>query len=119
LPLASAFFYQIHRGKTQPIGFPVTTELKDAIKAYIENDPGRTLLLIGRPGIMSDENPIDVVIIISSEKPLPRSFAAGLTAIVRDKMENPDTRVRVACVADAWAEPASTLADAQEPGAQE
>lgn len=109
MPLVSAFFQQIHRGKSQPMAFPVTNEVKEAIRDHVESVPGRMVLLIGRPGIVSEKRPIDVGIIIASDKPLPRSFADELTAIVRDKMEDPEARVRVACVAENWA------ADDQQP----
>ena len=109
LPLASAFIRQVHEGKVQPIAFPVTNEVKNAVNAYIEKDPGRTLILIGRPGIESEGQRIDVGIILSSETPLPRAFADELAEIVREKMENPDAIVRVACVAAHWAEPAASV----------
>lgn len=110
LPLASSFYYQIHRGKSQPIAFPVTNEVREAVAERVEAAPGVTLITIARPGLQSEDNPIDVGIVIASERPLPRSFADELTAIVRDQMEDDTVRVKVGCVADGWEKSETNLA---------
>ena len=40
----------------------------------------------------------------SSSRPLPRSEGEELIRVVRDAMENPDLRVKVACVVTGWAD---------------
>ncbi|MEK6249986.1 MAG: DUF389 domain-containing protein, partial [Planctomycetales bacterium] len=104
LHLALAFFNQIHRGNAQPFAFPVTNALKNAIKDHVELKPGRSLLMIQRPGLIDDDDPIDVAIIVASKNPIPLSFADELTEIVREKMANNKARVSVVCVAEAWAD---------------
>jgi uncharacterized hydrophobic protein (TIGR00271 family) len=113
-PLGFIFLQQVRRGKPQPIAFPVTTEVRSAVHNRILKEPGVELILIGRPGIPRDEDPIDVGIVISSEQPLSRDFARTLTKIVREEMGSEDVQVRVECVADGW-EKTPQLPDATEP----
>ncbi len=102
IPLGSAFIYQVHQGKATPIAFSVTNETRAAILNRIQEEQGVTLLLIGRPGIPRENDPVDVGIVIASERRLPKAFADELAEIVRTQMQNPELRVKVACVADGW-----------------
>jgi hypothetical protein len=102
LPLIMTFWDQVHRGEPAPIALTVTNETRLAILNKIDTKPGVELLLIGRPGIPREEDPIDVGIVISSDGPLPRSYADELTEIVRAKMQDPELNVRVECVANGW-----------------
>lgn len=53
-------------------------------------------------GIPRENDPVDVGIVIASERRLPMAFADELAEIVRTQMQNPELRVKVACVADGW-----------------
>jgi len=104
--LVSEFAKQIHEGRATPIALSVTNATRERLLKHVMDDPDVRILLIGRPGIPREIDPIDVGIIISSEHPLPRSYGEELAAIVRDEMQNPDLEIRVECVANNWAEPA-------------
>ena len=102
LPLFITFWDQVHRGEPAPIALTVTNETRLAILNKIDTKPGVELLLIGRPGIPREQDPIDVGIVISSDRPLPRSYADELSEIVRAKMQDSELNVRVECVANGW-----------------
>jgi len=111
IPLSLEFAKQIHEGRTAPMALTVTNATRERLLNRVMNDPGVEILLIGRPGIPREFDPIDVGIILSSKRLLPRSYGDELATIVRDEMQNPDLVVRVECVANNWAEPASAEED--------
>lgn len=101
IPLIAMFTEQVHT----PMALTVTNDTRARLLKHVMDDPDVRILLIGRPGIPCEIDPVDVGIIISSEHPLPRSYGEELAAIVRDEMQNPNLVVRVECVANNWAEP--------------
>jgi len=111
IPLVSEFLRQVHEGQATPIALTVTNATRERLLKYVTDDPDVQILLIGRPGIPREIDPVDVGIIISSERPLPRSYGDELAKIVRDEMQNSALVVRVECVANNWAEPASPAQD--------
>lgn len=102
LPLVGTFIEQVNRGEAAPIALVVTNETRLALMNRIEREPGVELLLIGRPGIPREHDPVDVGVIISSDRPLPRSWEDEIAQVVRDTMQDQDLRVRVECVATGW-----------------
>lgn len=111
IPLGVFLNAQLHTGKAQPLAFPVTREVQDAIIERVARDRDVNLILIGRPGISSDVDPIDVGIVLSSAHPLPASYGDELTEIVREKMDNDEVVVWVTCLQSGWQrEPSTTYA---------
>ena len=102
-PLEMALREQIDRGKPQPLGFPLTRELVNALHERVQQDPGVEIMLAARPSVVEHE--YDVVIYLASEKPLPRSYQHDLTEIVRHHHSNPDAKVAILCLQQAWLEP--------------
>lgn len=103
IPLGSAFMQQVHEGKNAPFAFALTTEMRNALLLHVEQKPGVDIIFAGRAGIDRESEPIDIGIILSSQRPLPQSEADELIDLIRTTMRNPELRVKVACVADGWA----------------
>jgi uncharacterized hydrophobic protein (TIGR00271 family) len=101
-PLQNGLERLIDQGKSKPATYPTTEALDNALVAFIERTPEVELVLSGRPSALYDR--ADVVIILSSPEPLPRSFADALTEICRNEMGDPQLVVEVHCFLDAWQE---------------
>ena len=104
IPLVSKFMEHVREGRNAPFALAVTNELREAIIDHIDQKPGIEILFLGRAGTDRETHPVDVGIILSSEKPLPRSEADELIQLIHDTMQNPELRVRVECVVAGWAE---------------
>jgi len=71
-----------------------------ALLEYIKRTPEVELVACGRPSTLYDK--ADVVIVLSSPHPLPRSFADELTEICQREMGDSDLVVEVHCILNAW-----------------
>jgi len=111
IPLTYKLDEQVHEGRASPMALTVTNATRKRLLEYVDTLPGIDIILVGRPGIPREYDPVDVGIILSSIEPLPRAYKDKLTEIVRDEMQNPELRVHVECVASNWAEPVGVEAD--------
>ena len=104
IPLVNSFMQQVRLGKNAPIAFALTNEVRAKLIGHIRQElPGVELIFSGRPGVHHESNPVDVGIILSSNRPLPRDEADQLIELLRTELQNPELRVRIACVAAGWA----------------
>jgi hypothetical protein len=112
VPLALHLDTQIHRGKAQPMAFPVTREVATALLDRVAEDPGVHIILAGRPGrkLESDQEE-HVSIVLGSNRLLPHSYAQELTKIVRREMEDESVEVRVFCLQQGWKDGPPKLPD--------
>lgn len=104
IPLVTSFMQQVREGKTAPIAFAVTDDLRQALLDHVATQPGVDVLFMGRSGTARQVDPVDVAVILTSPHPLPRSSAEEIKRLIRDTMASPDLKVRVECVVGGWAE---------------
>ncbi len=120
IPLGITFMRQAREGKTAPIAFALTDEIRNVLLEHIDKKPGVEILFAGRTGVDREAEPIDVAIILSSKQPLPRTEADALVQLMRTTMENPDLQVSVECVVAGWADAPpdapNASVEAQAPG---
>jgi uncharacterized hydrophobic protein (TIGR00271 family) len=120
IPLGITFMRQVREGKTAPIAFALTDEIRNVLLEHIDKKPGVEILFAGRTGVDREAEPIDVAIILSSKQPLPRTEADALVQLMRTTMENPDLQVSVECVVAGWADAPpdapNASVEAQAPG---
>ena len=102
-PLVTSFKRHVHEGKSAPVALSVTNETREAVLDYIDTKPEVELLFVGRAGVEREFDHVDVAIILSASRPLPRSEAGELVELIRKTMQNPELRVKIACVASGWA----------------
>ena len=100
IPLASEFQRQSHIGRSAPMALSVTDSTRKKVLDYVDAVDGLDVLLIGRPGIPRQHDPVDLGIILISKKPLEQTYVDELKQIVKDEMQNQEMTIRVECVAD-------------------
>jgi uncharacterized hydrophobic protein (TIGR00271 family) len=99
-PLQRGLNKLIDQGKTKPATYPLTEAVEHALVEHIERTPEVELVASGRPSPLYDQ--ADVVVVISSPDPLPRSFSDELAEICRREMGEPELVVEVHCFRNAW-----------------
>lgn len=100
-PLQRSLNHLIDQGRAQPTTYPLTKALDRALVNFIESYAADVELVVsGRPSALYDR--ADVVLVLSSPHPLPKTFAYQLQQICRDEMEEPELVVEVHCFLDAW-----------------
>ena len=98
-PLSQKFMQQVRQGKNAPIAFSLTNEVKQNLKDHIKEElPGFELIFCGRPGVHVDSDPVDVGIILSSNRPLSGEEVKGIETVLKEALQNPDLKLKVACV---------------------
>ncbi len=105
-PLGQSLERTIDLGKPQPRYFPLSKQLDDAIHRYVEKDPEVHIIATGRPGSPHDK--ADVLIILSSATPLPRSYADKLKKLVRQQLDDLTAVVAVHCLQESWLDTKAT-----------
>ena len=105
-PLGQSLERTIDLGKPQPRSFPLSKQLDDAIHRYVEKDPEVHIIATGRPGSPHDK--ADVLIILSSATPLPRSYADKLKKLVRQQLDDLTAVVAVHCLQESWLDTKAT-----------
>ena len=73
IPLASKFMQQVPEGKNTAYAYALTNEVRKVLLEHVDKKPGVKILFAGRSGVHRDSDPINIVIILSSKLPLPRS----------------------------------------------
>jgi uncharacterized hydrophobic protein (TIGR00271 family) len=96
-PLSITLLSQLEEGRSQSAVFPVTRAVARALDARVGEDPGLDITFLGRSSVTDA-----VVIHISANHELPRSYGIELRAIVRDTMGDPELPVYVACLRGQW-----------------
>ena len=84
LPLGYQMAVTLAEGQTRPMAYPLSPKLDRALLAQVKKRPGTRLILAGRPGTTLIDDPVDVGILLSSARPVPRAFRAGLIQTVRE-----------------------------------
>lgn len=100
LPLEQALQRHIDRGKPQPRSYPLTSAVQNALEAHLRKTPDVDLVASGIPSSLDAE--ADVVIFLTTPKPLSESYADELTKIVRMEFGDPSLVVKVHCLQEAW-----------------
>ena len=100
IPLEAALHRQVELGKPPPLGYPLPRSVAEAVSSHVDQDPGVEVMLMARPSQIQPD--FDSVIYLCSEDPLPRSYADELEAIIRRETADPDARVLVISVQQAW-----------------
>jgi uncharacterized hydrophobic protein (TIGR00271 family) len=101
-PLEHALEKDIDEGRPQPRTYPLTKIVERAITAFVEKDPRIEIIATGRLGSIHATK--DVIIVLTSPDPLPRSYADKIIALVHKKMDDDTLKIAVYCVQDAWIE---------------
>jgi uncharacterized hydrophobic protein (TIGR00271 family) len=96
-PLSTTLVAQLDKGKSVPLGYPVTMAVRKAVFERVAQDEGVDIMLIGRP--RAEQR---VVIQLASLDELPLSYANELRKIVREKMNDPKLSVNVVAVRGLW-----------------
>ena len=81
IPLQRSLNRLIQLGKPQPVSYPLTKSVDDALWRYLRQKPGIEIVASGRPSAFSDR--ADVVIVLSAPEPIDRDFAEGLVDVCR------------------------------------
>ena len=100
IPLQRSLNRLIELGKPQPVSYPLTKSVDDALWRYLRQKPGIEIVASGRPSALSDR--ADVVIVLSAPEPIDRDFAEGLVDVCRNEMSAPDLAVEIHCFLNAW-----------------
>ena len=100
IPLQRSLNRLIELGKPQPVSYPLTKSVDDALWRYLRQKPGIEIVASGRPSALSDR--ADVVIVLSAPEPIDRDFAEGLVDVCRHEMSAPDLAVEIHCFLNAW-----------------
>lgn len=100
IPLQRSLNRLIQLGKPQPVSYPLTKSVDDALWRYLRQKPGIEIVASGRPSAFSDR--ADVVIVLSAPEPIDRDFAEGLVDVCRHEMSAPDLAVEIHCFLNAW-----------------
>lgn len=112
LPLEISLNRMIREGRPQNLASPVAKAVLDAVLERLDQDPEVQLMFAGRPA--REDKEVDVMLYITSPRPLPVSYRDELIGIVRNAMNNQEARVFVFCVQDFWEDstppPATTSA---------
>jgi hypothetical protein len=90
----------IQLGKPQPVSYPLTKSVDDALWKYLRQKPGIEIVASGRPSSLYDR--ADILIVLSAPEPIDRDFAEGLVDICRTEMSAPDLVVEIHCFLNAW-----------------
>ncbi len=96
IPLGLALERNIEQGRPQPATYPLTKSVEEAVVKHIKRNPGVALVAAGRPASLHDT--ADVVVVVTSPRPLPESFGDELIEIVRREMEDEELAVEVHCL---------------------
>ncbi|MGI9471728.1 MAG: TIGR00341 family protein [Rubripirellula sp.] len=100
IPLQRSLDRLIELGKPQPVSYPLTKSVDDALWKYLRQKPGIEIVASGRPSSLFDR--ADVVIVLSAPEPIDRDFAEGLVDICRTEMSAPELAVEIHCFLNAW-----------------
>lgn len=112
--LERALQQQVELGQPQPIAYPLPRSVSEAVYEHVAMIPDVQIMLMGRSGRLDPV--VDVGVYLASEKPVSRSLADEITAIVRREMKEPDLEVHVITVQNAWkGEPGEKWTPAPEP----
>ena len=99
-PLSRSLERNIDRGKPQPRTFRLTKQVDNAIQAFVAKRKDVSIIATGRPASPHDK--ADVLIVLATTDPLPRSYGDKLIAIVRKQLDQPNAVVSIHCVREAW-----------------
>ena len=88
---------QLHEGRTQTAVYPVTRAVRKAVEGLVEADQGVYVTFLGRSSVEKG-----VLIYLSSDHSIPRSYANKLRDIVRDEMQDPELPVTINCFDGQW-----------------
>jgi len=83
-PLGYRLAQQLREGQTRPYTLPVSQSVRQAIKERLHQEYGVTFISASRFGVVHD---IDVVIILSSAKPVSINLISDLKKLVNQEIE--------------------------------
>jgi uncharacterized hydrophobic protein (TIGR00271 family) len=85
LLLGSRFSEQITRGETRPLGYPIATQLENALLQRIGQEPGVSLILAGRDsGVKGEVDvPFEVGLLLAANRPVSAAFKQELKDMVK------------------------------------
>lgn len=98
-PLGFSTIDQLRLGQSRPYYFPVSEELETAVRTRVEAIPSLDLLRIARSGVDRYWN---IGIILVAKEKVPTEFKKELQTLVRDTVDDPEAKVSVLAIADAW-----------------
>ncbi len=100
VPLQLNLLKHLEGVKPQPNSFPIAKLVLDEVHRYVAEVPDLELAFAGKPA--SEFSTADVVIMLTSPKPLPRKYARDLVRIVRDTVGDQELDVVVHGLLEAW-----------------
>ncbi len=110
-PLGRSLVRNIEQGRPQPASYPLTKAVQEAIMKFLRHRPEVELVAAGRPASLHAK--ADVIVIVASPHPLPKSFGDAIVEIVRRTMKDDQLVVKVHCLREAWQSP-PRLQEAEE-----
>jgi hypothetical protein len=99
-PLEQSLERNIDLGKPQPSSYPLTRTVAEAVEDYVRQLPDVRIVAAGRPSSLYADS--DVEIFLTSPKPMPRSYATDIIAIVQHEMNDPELIVNVIGLKNEW-----------------
>jgi uncharacterized hydrophobic protein (TIGR00271 family) len=101
IPLSEGLIHRLRKGVSQTAAAPLSASTYEAVQQHIDRSPGVSIVLaVRRPSSL--ERQTDYRIVVASDDPLPRSFAAAITRIIRTQMKDDSLRVEVISLPQNW-----------------
>jgi uncharacterized hydrophobic protein (TIGR00271 family) len=100
IPLQLNLLRHLDEGKPQPNAFPVAKRVLDELHKYVATIPELELLTAGRPA--SEYSDADVMIVLTSPRPISRRYAERIAEIVRRTVGDDTLKVVVHGLLEAW-----------------
>jgi len=100
IPLQINLLRHLDEGKPQPNAFPVAKRVLDELHKYVATVPELELLTAGRPA--SEYSDADVIIVLTSPRPISRRYARRMAEIVRTTVGDDTLKVVVHGLLEAW-----------------
>jgi uncharacterized hydrophobic protein (TIGR00271 family) len=101
IPLGRGLMSRLREGAPQTPAEPLSETTYEAIQEHVDRYAGVSLVFgVRRPSSL--DRPVDYRIVVASEAPLARSFAAKIVGIVREQMTDETLRVEVIAIPQQW-----------------
>jgi uncharacterized hydrophobic protein (TIGR00271 family) len=100
VPLQLNLLQDLEEVKPQPNSFPVAKVVLDELHKYVEDYPDLELLMAGKPA--SKFSTADVIIVLTSPRPLSRKYAEDMVRIVRETLGDEELEIVVHGLLEAW-----------------